>query len=62
MKWAIIENNKVKNVISANQDFIDENYPDAIDVTQTPCAPNWSYIDGEFIAPEPVVIDELETE
>lgn len=59
MNYAIIENDKVVNIIVADADFIAEHYPDAIEIDEI-AGIGWSYIDGTFIAPEPVV-DETET-
>lgn len=58
MKFAIIENDVVVNVIAADQDFVDKHYPDAINVDDVFCGIGWSYIDGEFIAPVIEIIEE----
>ena len=59
-KFAIIENKEVINVIVANQDFIDANYPDAIECDET-IGIGWSYDKKKFIAPPPNIIFPDET-
>lgn len=51
MKFAIIENGIVQNVIVAEQDFINKNFPNAINVDGIICGPEWLFIDGEFFPP-----------
>jgi len=62
MKFALIENNVVKNIIVADQKFIDENRLSAINVDDIYCGIGFIYKDGEFIQPQPELADELETE
>lgn len=61
MRYAIVENGIVVNVIVAEQDFIDENYPDAIPLSDEDRAGlSYTYENGKFIEPEiivPTVID-----
>lgn len=59
MRYAIIENDIVINIIVANQEFVDQYYPAAINVDGVDCGIGWSYIDGEYIAP--IVEDDSET-
>lgn len=64
MKWAIIEGDKVKNVIVATQEFIDNNFPNAVNVDDVMCGVHWSYIEGKFIAPPPppeIIEEDAET-
>lgn len=51
MRYAIIENKQVVNVIVADQDFIDANCPDAIECDDV-VSVGWSYNNKKFIAPE----------
>lgn len=51
MRYAIIDNDLVSNIIIADQDFIDNYYPNAINVKTLDCGIGWSYINREFIAP-----------
>ena len=55
MRYAIIENKKVVNVIVADQDFIDENCPDAIECDD---GVNIGHIyeKNKFVAPEPIIL------
>lgn len=58
MRYAIIDNKVITNIIVANQDFIDANYPDAIE-----CSDDVNighiYDKNKFIAPpENADIDE----
>jgi hypothetical protein len=62
MKFAIISNNTVRNIIAADQDFVDAHYPDAINVDEIRCGIGWLY-DGEAFAPIPEpVIEEDDSE
>lgn len=50
MIFAIIEEQEVVNTIVAEQDFIDQHFPDAVDITDNPTvSTGWSYVDGQFI-------------
>lgn len=50
MRFAIIENQEVVNTIVAEQDFIDQHFPDAVDITNNlSVSISWKYIDGQFI-------------
>lgn len=50
MRFAIIENQEVVNTIVAEQDFIDQHFPGAIDITNNPSVSiSWGYVDGQFI-------------
>lgn len=51
MRFAIVTNELVENIIVADQDFIDVHYPNAINVDDKNCGIGWSYADGQFIAP-----------
>jgi hypothetical protein len=62
MKFAIIENNVIRNIIVAEQDFIDTNYPDALNVDDINCGVGWNLVDGQWVAPvipEPVIEKEV---
>ena len=59
MKYAIINNDIVINIIVADQEFVDQYYAGAINVDGVDCGIGWFYIDGEFIAP--IVEDDSET-
>lgn len=54
MKYAIIESELVTNVIMADKDFVDANYPTAVDITDESPQPGrgWAYSEGEFTPPE----------
>jgi hypothetical protein len=60
-RFAIIENDKVVNVIVADLQFIKKQKINGIACGDEVC-PGWKFMDKEFIAPEPnygpVVIDE----
>jgi hypothetical protein len=60
MRYAIIENELVINIIVAEQDFIDVYYPDAIECNN---GVNIGHIykDDNFIAPPPVIVPPDET-
>jgi hypothetical protein len=52
-RFAIIENEVVVNCIAADDDFVAEFYPTAVeidDVVPEPC-PGWWYKNGQFICP-----------
>jgi len=52
-RFAVIENEVVVNCIVADDEFVAEFYPTAIeidDVVPEPC-PGWWYKDGQFICP-----------
>lgn len=53
MRYAIINNDIVINIIVADQEFVDQYYAGAINVDGVDCGIGWSYTDGEFIAPPP---------
>lgn len=56
--YALIENNKVANIIVAND------WPDGIEVTDIDLRPGigWDYVDGEFIAPTPIEVPDPESQ
>jgi hypothetical protein len=60
MRYAIIENELVINIIVAEQDFIDAHCPDAIECND---GVNIGHIykDNNFIAPPPVIMPPDET-
>jgi hypothetical protein len=50
MRFAIIENQEVVNTIVAEQDFIDQHFPGAVDITNNLAVSiSWKYVDGQFI-------------
>jgi hypothetical protein len=59
MRYAIIENKEVVNVIVADQEFIDAHYPNAIECDDL-VSVGWNYDKKKFIAPKPniAIIDE----
>ena len=57
MKFAIIKNNIVENIIKADQKFILDFYPDAINVDQISCGIGWSYDGKTFTEP---IVEEIE--
>jgi len=59
MNYAIIENGIVKNIIVATPEFVAEHYPDAVELNEM-AGIGWAYVDGEFIAPTPVVVEETD--
>ena len=60
MRYAIIENTEVINVIVADDKFIKDTKLTAIKCDDLICV-GWSYIDGEFVAPknQPAIKDEI---
>jgi hypothetical protein len=52
MRYAIVENKKVINVIVADEEFVDANCPDAIQCDDL-VSVGWAYDKNKFIAPEP---------
>ena len=59
MRYAIIENNIVVNIIVANQDFIDANYPSAVACNDSVNI-GWIWDGTNFIVPAPIVIEVTE--
>lgn len=59
LKYAIITNGIIENVIVADNDFINAHYPDAVECPEG-FGVGDGYLDGEFYRVENVV-DELET-
>lgn len=56
MRYAIVENGVVVNVIVAEQDFIDEHYPDAIALSdEDVVGPRYLYDKGKFSEPESII-------
>lgn len=51
MRFAIIENNIVINVIDADENFIEELNSDALDVTDKICGIGFTYENGQFLPP-----------
>lgn len=51
--YAIIEDDLVANTIVADQNFIDQNFPGAINITNMSPRPGigWTYVNGQFAAP-----------
>jgi hypothetical protein len=50
MIFAIIEEQEVVNTIVAEQDFIDQHFPGAVNITDNlSVSIGWGYIDGQFI-------------
>lgn len=62
MRFAIIENNLVINVIEADENFVNELEFTAIDVTDKICGIGFSFVDGEFHPPVAFAdVDDSET-
>ena len=55
MKYAILRNNIVENIIVADQDFINKYYFDAINVDNVECGIKWVY-DGTIFT-KPVIVE-----
>lgn len=56
-KYAVILNNKVSNIIVADDEFVDNNELQAIDVTDKECYIGQSVVDGQLADPEnPVIV------
>lgn len=53
MRTAVIDDTKVVNVIEAEEGF---ELPGFLLVPTDTAGPGWSYVDGEFVAPEPVPV------
>jgi len=51
MKFAIVENKIVINTIEATQSFVDEHYPNAINIDEIIAGIGWTYDKGKFVAP-----------
>lgn len=60
MRYAIVNEKFVENVIVADQDFIELHYPEAIECPEI-VGVGWTYELGQFIAP-PFVEPDDETE
>jgi hypothetical protein len=58
MRYAIINESLVENVIVADKEFVEVYYPQAIECPETVYV-GWNYVDGEFIAPPPVISEEV---
>ena len=53
MKYLIIKNNVVENVIEADQEFVDAHYPDAVLLNEGEVAgPGWTVENGEYKVPD----------
>lgn len=63
MRYAIVENGIVVNVIVAEQDFINDHYPDAILLSDEDRAGlNYTYENGKFIEPEIIITPIIDAE
>ena len=60
MRYAIIKNDLVVNVIVADSKFVKESKINAIECPENVCV-GWSYLEEEFIAPE-IIFDETISE
>ena len=60
MRYAIIENKEVVNVIVADQEFVDAHYTNAIECDDLVCV-GWEYDKKKFIAPKPNIAIDDET-
>jgi hypothetical protein len=54
-RFAILEDNKIVNVIVADSKFIKENKINGVECGDEVSA-GWEYIDKEFIAPAPILV------
>jgi flavin reductase (DIM6/NTAB) family NADH-FMN oxidoreductase RutF len=59
MRFAIVENEIVVNTIEASQSFVDEHFPNAINIEEVTAGIGWTYNKGKFIAP-PIVEETIE--
>lgn len=50
-RFAVVENSRIVNIVSADRDFIDRYYPGAIDVTDIYCGVGWLYQNAMFTDP-----------
>lgn len=55
MRYAIIENQKVINVVVADAEFAQQNGW----IVCSQAGPGWKFIDGQFVEPDPIVIEPL---
>jgi len=55
MKYAVIKNEKVTQIIEADQSFIDEHFPGSVDVSGKEIEEGDIYTGGSFINTKPVV-------
>lgn len=62
MIFADIENGLVKNTFIADQEFVNDHYPNAVEITDMNPRPSfgWIYEDGKFIEPVKLENDEPE--
>ena len=60
MKYAIIENQMVTNVIEASPEFVAEHYPSAVELDKN-AGIGWGYVKDKFVAPKPVIVDDETT-
>jgi hypothetical protein len=59
--YVIIKDNKVENIIEAEQDFIDQHHPDAVLLKEGEVASiYWEVKDGEYIQPLGELISVIE--
>lgn len=58
-RYAIVENNEVINVIVANKEFVEINYPNAIPSPENICVGD-KYENGEFVKSLGIPVDEAE--
>ena len=56
MRYAIIEEGKVVNTLIAEQDFINEYYPNAV-VADDSVNIGWLYEAGKFVKPADVIVE-----
>ena len=57
--YVIIKNNVVENIIEAEQDFIDQHYPDAVLLQEGEVASiYWAVEDGKYIPPREILTEE----
>jgi len=60
MRYAIVKDGLVDNIIVAEQDFVNNNYPDAILLSDDDFVNlGYTYSEGKFIKPEPRVVEEV---
>jgi len=58
--YVIIKNNVVENIIQAEQDFIDQHYPNAVLLQEGEVASiHWAVEDGKYIPPRDLTEEEI---
>jgi hypothetical protein len=60
MRYAILENDQVVNIIEADLEFIESHDLNAVELNDS-IGIGWSYVDGSFIAPASIQVTDETT-